>query len=183
MRRTSISIIAGFVALGAWTVSAQTIYQCRDAEGKVAVQDTPCNTGSKERQIRTPRYESDNTEDANTRDQVERLRTFANNCEPKSSPRCIEFDRRLSVAEKDVATVRGLDETIRKLQLQKDADIVSTRINHRIAKADYERADQILSSSYGADNFSSLLSVRSEASARMSKARSHYYSLTKKWLD
>ena len=171
------------IATGPGLATGQTIFHCKDPAAKVTIQDSPCAAGSSEQKVQTTAKASATQDDAKRRDEVAKLRAFSDACTPKSSTKCIDFEKRLRSIESTMAVVSDIEETQRALQLNKDADIVNTRLNHRIAKADYERADERLSANYGAANFSALLAERSEASARMSKARSRYYSLTKTWLD
>jgi hypothetical protein len=161
----------------------QTIFQCKDATGNITVQDTPCSAGSSEKRTQLAAKASISADDAKRRDEVAKLRAFSDACTPKTSVRCVEFEARLLNIESTMVAVADIDEKKRALQLNQEAEIVSTRINHRIAKADYERADQRLRASYGADNFNALLAERSDASARMSKARARHYALTRTWLD
>ena len=180
VRTTTVILLLATLMAPAYS---QAIFHCKDSAGSIALQDSPCAAGSREKMVQPVARASTSVDNTQRRDQVAKLRAFANACTPKTSAKCIDFEARLRGIEFTMATVAEIDETKRTLQLNKDADIVNTRINHRIAKADYERADQRLSASYGGDNFSALLAERSEASARLGKARSQYYALTKTWLD
>jgi hypothetical protein len=161
------------IALAALTANAhaQTIYRCQGADGKVSMQDTPCS----------------NTQQQSTQGKpTRRDEAYAAHATCVSNKRkdCDEILRKMLVL------IDGLDfadETLREIRDQNDVNrqhaIVTARLNFRIAKEDYARADAAANNNIGNSRFSAYLSERSAAHDRLLKARSEYYRLTKIWLD
>jgi hypothetical protein len=167
--RHALSLIA--LAVIAANAPAQTIYRCQGADGKVALQDSPCARAEQQttRGKPTPRDEA-----------------YAQHATCVTSKRS-NCDEQLRITLSALEVIDTADEAIRNIRAQTDVSrqnaIVTARLNFRIAKEDYARADAALNANPSNARFSALLAERSAAHDRMLKARKQHYELTKIWLD